>query len=79
MTNPQGESVLAGRHPDADCAAAGGHPAGRDCRMDFSDQRTVIAAEDRYQLFAEADFALNDAVTLFTELGRHVDVPVGRR
>ena len=79
VTNPRGESVLAGRHPDADCAAAGGHPDGRDCRMDFSDQRTVIAAEDRYQLFAEADYALSDALTLFTELGGSANVVTDRQ
>ncbi|MYF51738.1 MAG: TonB-dependent receptor [Gammaproteobacteria bacterium] len=56
------------RFPDPDCRAGGGYPSGALCRMDFSDQRTMIAAEQRVQLFAEADFYLGP-VTLFSEIG----------
>ena len=57
------------RFPDADCRAAGGYPSGSLCRMDFSDQRTSIAAEQRTQLFAEAEFDATDRLSLFAELG----------
>ncbi len=56
------------RFPDPDCRAGGGYPGGALCRMDFSDQRTMIAAERRAQLFAEADLHLGP-VTLFSEIG----------
>ena len=59
--------VTAPRVPDADCRAAGGYPAGALCRMDFSDQRTMIAAERRWQLFAEGEHQAASAVTLFAE------------
>ncbi len=56
------------RFPDPDCRAGGGYPSGSLCRMDFSDQRTMVAAERRVQLFAEADVYLGPT-TLFTEVG----------
>ncbi len=56
------------RFPDPDCRAGGGYPSGALCRMDFSDQRTMIAAEQRAQLFVEADVHLGP-VTLFSEIG----------
>ena len=60
------------RFPDPDCRAGGGYPSGALCRMDFSDQRTMIAAERRAQLFAEADVHLGP-VTLFSEIGYSVN------
>ena len=54
--------------PDPDCRAGGGFPSGALCRVDFSDQRAMIAAERRVQVFAEADLHLGP-VTLFTEVG----------
>ena len=57
------------RRPDADCAAGGGYPSGALCRMNFSDQRTMIAAEARGQVFVEAEFDVADSATLFAEIG----------
>ena len=57
------------RFPDPDCRAGGGYPSGSLCRMDFSDQRTMIAAEQRAQFFADAEFELAGGVTLFSEIG----------
>ena len=57
------------RFPDPDCSAAGGYPSGSLCRMDFADQRTMIAAEQRLQFFTESEFILNDQVALFAEIG----------
>ena len=57
------------RFPDADCQAGGGYPSGSLCRMDFSDQRTMIAAEQRAQFFSDAEFELAGGVTLFSEIG----------
>ena len=61
------------RFPDPDCAAGGGFPSGALCRMDFSDQRTMIAAERREQLFADAEFHFDGGLTLFGELGYSVN------
>ena len=61
------------RFPDPDCRAGGGYPSGSLCRMDFSDQRTMIAAEERLQLFADAEYVLTHAVTLFAEVGHSVN------
>ena len=61
------------RFPDADCRAGGGYPSGPLCRMDFSDQRTMIAAERRAQLFADAEFHFDGARTLFGEIGYSVN------
>ena len=57
------------RVPDPDCRAGGGYPSGSLCRMDFSDQRTMIAAERRLQFFTDAEFQLGAGQTLFLELG----------
>ena len=61
------------RFPDPNCRAGGGYPSGSLCRMDFSDQRTMIAAEDRLQLFADAEYVLTHAITLFAEIGHSVN------
>ena len=61
------------RFRDPDCAAGGGFPSASLCRMDFSDQRTMIAAERREQLFADAEFHLDGGLTLFGELGYSVN------
>ena len=57
------------RFPDADCREGGGYPSGSLCRMDFSDQRTMIAAEQRAQFFADAEYELAGGVMLFSEIG----------
>ena len=62
-------SIDAPRVPDADCRTAGGYPHGTLCRMDFSDQRTMVAAEQRAQFFATGEFDLTHALTLSSELG----------
>ncbi|MYB39111.1 MAG: TonB-dependent receptor [Gammaproteobacteria bacterium] len=61
------------RFPDPDCRAGGGYPSGSLCRMDFSDQRTMIAAEERLQFFADAEYDLTHAITLFAEVGHSVN------
>ena len=61
------------RFPDPDCRAGGGFPSGSLCRMDFSDQRTMIAAERRAQFFTDAEFELASGVTLFSEIGYSVN------
>ena len=61
------------RYPDPDCREGGGYPSGSLCRMDFSDQRTMIAAERRAQFFADAEFELAGGVTLFSEIGWSVN------
>ena len=61
------------RFPDPDCRTGGGYPGGSLCRVDFSDQRTTIAAENRRQIFAETEYHLTGALTLFSELGLSVN------
>ena len=61
------------RFPDPDCREGGGYPSGSLCRMDFSDQRTMIAAEQRVQLFADAEFEIAGGVTLLSEIGYSVN------
>ena len=61
------------RFPDADCRAGGGYPSGSLCRMDFSDQRTMIAAEQRVQLFSDAELQLDNGMILFGEAGYSVN------
>ena len=61
------------RFPDPDCRAGGGYPSGALCRMDFSDQRTMIAAERRLQLFADAELRLDGGSTVFGEIGYSVN------
>ncbi|MCY3859970.1 MAG: TonB-dependent receptor [Gammaproteobacteria bacterium] len=57
------------RFPDPDCRLGGGYPSGSLCRMDFSDQRTMIAAEKRAQYFTDIEFNLTDQLTLVSEIG----------
>lgn len=57
------------RFPDPDCQAGGGYPSGSLCRMDFSDQRTMIAAESRMQFFVDAELLLDGGLTIFGEIG----------
>ena len=57
------------RVPDPDCREGGGYPSGSLCRMDFSDQRTMIAAEQRAQFFVDAEFDLTGGLTIFSEIG----------
>lgn len=56
-------------YADVDCVAAGGldRDDGR-CRLDFSEQRGELTEEDRYQIFAEADYELTDRITTFVEV-----------
>ncbi len=61
------------RFPDPDCREGGGYPSGSLCRMDFSDQRTMIAAEERAQFFVDAEFELAGGATLFSEIGWSVN------
>ena len=61
------------RFPDPDCREGGGYPSGSLCRMDFSDQRTMIAAEQRAQLFADAEFEIAGGVMLLSEIGYSVN------
>ena len=61
------------RFPDPDCREGGGYPSGSLCRMDFSDQRTMIAAEQRAQFFADAEFELSGGAMLFSEIGYSVN------
>ena len=61
------------RFPDPDCRAGGGYPSGSLCRMDFSDQRTMIAAEQRAQFFAETEFEIAGGVMLLSEIGYSVN------
>ena len=80
VKNPDGtyspfqiEGVDAPRVPDPDCRVGGGYPSGSLCRMDFSDQRTTIAAERRIQLFSEAELELDVGMTLYSEVGYSVN------
>ena len=57
------------RFPDPNCILGGGYPSGSLCRMDFSDQRTMIAAEKRAQYFTDIEFNLTDQLTLVSEAG----------
>ena len=76
MTGPDGryyplkiDGADAPHSPDPDCRAGGGYPDGSLCRMDFTDQRTMIAAEQRAQLFTEAEFDVSERMTFFSEVG----------
>jgi len=72
--NP-GEFLSAIRQPDPDCTAAGGiigvqadtnlNP--NTCRYNFADQVSVIAAEQRTQIFTEFDWEFNDTVRGYME------------
>ena len=76
MTAPDGRyfpfqvgGVNAPHSPDPDCRAGGGYPSDSLCRLDFTDQRTMIAAEQRAQLFTEAEFQLSERLTVLSEVG----------
>ena len=80
VANPNGSyspfqvgGIDTSRFPDPDCRAGGGYPSDSLCRMDFSDQRTMIAAEQRAQFFTEAEFVLAGGLTLFSEIGYSVN------
>ena len=61
------------RVPDPDCEAAGGvigDPAilnPNTCRYNFADQVSVIAAEQRFQVFTEFDWELSEGVNFYSE------------
>lgn len=66
---PNGTFVRTGNTlADPDCAAAGGIPRGTNCRYNFIDQRRIIPEEDRFQVFAQADYNVSDKLRLFTEI-----------
>ncbi|WP_158658130.1 TonB-dependent receptor plug domain-containing protein [Agarilytica rhodophyticola] len=58
---------------DADCEAAGGFLDGNTCRMLFADQRTIIPDEERFQIFAEANYQFTDQVEFFSEISFSVN------
>jgi len=72
--NP-GEFLSASNNPDADCIAAGGvigDPAdtglsANTCRYNFADQVSVIAEEQRTQVFTEFDWEFSDSVKYYAE------------
>jgi iron complex outermembrane recepter protein len=54
---------------DPDCVAGGGVLASASsCTYPFIDQRRVIAAEDRRQIFAQFDYELSDNLSIFSEV-----------
>jgi iron complex outermembrane receptor protein len=53
--------------PDADCDLVGINRNDGLCRLDFSEQRGELPAEERLQLFAEGDYEINDKITFFAE------------
>ena len=80
VANPDGTyspfqfgGIDAPRLPDPDCRAGGAYPSGSLCRMDFSDQRTMVAAERRAQFFAEAEIRLTRTLTLFSEVSNSIN------
>ncbi|NVJ96596.1 MAG: TonB-dependent receptor [Alphaproteobacteria bacterium] len=60
--------VSGNRFADPNCEAAGGILQSGLCRHDFADQLSVIPAEERIQLFAEADYDISDQLEVFAEL-----------
>lgn len=67
---PSGSTfVLGSTLADPDCVAGGGVLASAtSCTYPFIDQRRVIAAEDRLQIFSQFDYRVSDKLTLFSEL-----------
>ena len=61
------------RFPDPDCRLGGGYPSGSLCRMDFSDQRTMIAAEKRSQFFTDFELDVTERLTFSSEIGYSVN------
>jgi len=53
--------------PDPDCVEAGGILDGNNCRYHFLNQRRIIAEETRIAVFSQADFDVNEKLSLFTE------------
>lgn len=54
---------------DPDCVAGGGVLASAtSCTYPFIDQRRVIAAEDRLQIFSQFDYEISDGLKFFAEL-----------
>jgi len=67
--------------PDAECALVGIDRNDGICRLDFSEQRGELPAEDRFQLFAEGDYEINDSTVFFAEasLSRNLITAITRR
>ena len=69
------EFLGAVRQPDADCVAAGGvigDPADtglnpNTCRYNFADQVSIIAAEQRAQVFTEFNWEFSDTIEYYME------------
>lgn len=57
----------AARIADPDCEAVGGFLISGRCRYDFTDQVSVIQAEERAQVFTEFDYQLTDRVGIYSE------------
>ncbi len=61
------------RYADPDCEAAGGVIGDPDilnpntCRYNFADQVSVVAAEQRFQVFTEFDWEFSDSVRYYAE------------
>jgi iron complex outermembrane receptor protein len=54
---------------DPDCLAAGGLLDGQNCRYYFINQRRLIAEEERFQVFSQANYDLTDKINVFAEAG----------
>lgn len=61
------------RFPDPDCRRGGGYPSGSLCRMDFSDQRTMIAAEKRAQYFTDIELDVTEQLSFVSEIGYSIN------
>ena len=61
------------RFPDPDCRRGGGYPSGSLCRMDFSDQRTMIAGEKRAQYFSDLELNVTEHLTFVSEIGYSIN------
>ena len=80
VANPDGtyepfqtNGIDAPRFRDPDCRRGGGYPSGSLCRMDFSDQRTMIAAERRAQFFTDAELDLTERLAFVSEIGYSIN------
>lgn len=54
---------------DPDCVAAGGILDGTNCRYHFLNQRRVIPAEKRFQIYTTANYDVSDNINVFAEVG----------
>ena len=54
---------------DPDCVAAGGILDGSNCRYHFLNQRRVIPAEKRFQIYTTANYDVSDNFNAFAEVG----------